>query len=152
MKYKLYINRTMQFATGWRKEFHERSWSLVYRSMADPSHWPMPASQHLLLQLKASERKAFTLRSRDSWPILKSVSFWKTRAGGRRLTIRAVHILSKEISGLVMTAERALLLRSVCLNNFLKHTEYIQGKIKLDGQESTWFQWFHTAGVIDIPK
>jgi len=91
--------------------------------MVDPSHWPMPVSQHLLLLLRALERKAFTLRSRDSWPILKSVSFWKIRAGGRRQTIRAVHILSKEISGLVMTAERALLLRSVCLNNFLKHTE-----------------------------
>lgn len=127
MKYQFYINRTTRFATGWRKEFRERSWSSVYRSTADPSRWPMPVSQHLLLLLKASERKAFTLRSRDSWPILKSVNFWKIKAGGRRQTIWAVLTLSKEISGLVMTAERALLLRSVYLNNFLKHADVHEG-------------------------
>jgi hypothetical protein len=82
--------------------------------MVDPSHWPMPVLQHLLLQLKALERKAFTPKSRDSWPILKSVSCWKIRAGERGQTMQAVRTLSKEISGLVMTTKRAWLLRSVC--------------------------------------
>lgn len=45
--------------------------------------------------------------------------------------IWVVLILSKEISGLVMTAERALPLRSVCLNNILKHTDIHKGQCQV---------------------
>jgi hypothetical protein len=79
--------------------------------MVDPSHWQTPVLRHLLPQLKALEMKATTLRSRDSWLTLRSVSFWRIKAGRRRQMTWAVLTLLKEINGLVMITVTVLLLR-----------------------------------------